>query len=78
MACYYEMAVRKRAQTKIKPSLLAKLAMHTGLMYKKAVEFTQSPALKEQLDASWGVQVKFQVSHIFLCVYSFFFLKTFS
>jgi len=55
------MAVRKRSQTNIKPSLLAKLAMHTSAMYKKALEFSKSPALAEQLDKSWGVHVHFQV-----------------
>jgi len=52
--------VRKRAETGVKPSLLAKLAQQGADWFKVAKDAAHGPGLDGQLDASWPAHVTFQ------------------
>lgn len=52
--------MRKRAETGVKPSLLAKLAQQGADWFKLALEAAQGPSLAGQLDATWPAHLTFQ------------------
>jgi programmed cell death 6-interacting protein len=52
--------VRKRAETGVKPSLLAKLAQQGADWFNLALAAAQGPSLAGQLDGSWPAHLTFQ------------------
>ena len=58
--CFYEKAVKDRKAGTMKPSIIAKLAVQTGLFYGAAGDLCKQGVLASYLDPSWAGHCSFQ------------------
>ena len=59
-ACFYEKAIRTRAETKMREGMIARLAAQAAEFYSATLNHARSTAIAENLDSSWPSHIEFQ------------------